>query len=585
MKRILLTCLDDVRISIILLFMIFYLFNTIPFDPNAIYWLNFKPVIKFGDFELGQLYINGRSFYLGLGIWLIPSFIYQLYKKKWKDLGMLLVAFCIPMFIHRTSISCDWVDYKMNIEKYLEPRTKKDKLGWLLLDHDKQVIPGIYSLCPIRFNHNRAIVEINNNWTTSISGNDVTIIPDTNRHTYKGVSYIYIDTLGKLVYPKVFRYISSFNDHCIAECRDSFYGIIDTSGKEVLPFDYDEIYSSTIFDPSQDDYHVLERDMQYSLFCDSTRSVILKDCSFFDIRNVETDSCIFTRDGKDSLLVLSTRIKIPWIQEKQDSFYIGDYNALDLALSSLKENANIIREIIINEQDTLPKFQIISDYLYYDHWGDSYMNISNHWRDQFSQDSNNFLSVDFQIENKLYNEWWKFHEHTFSTIHKLQNSETYYNTIEELNLQKILRLVYSYLLLFNEETNFDVTTINKQVEFSNWNDSIIACYNDLVQVQGFSPIAIRHINNERHKWEQLIEYRFNILNNINKGGYMLKLKRLLNNETRDLLLLQMEHMRQFYLDETNYMSEYQNNSMSTVIDSWLQLPMPNIEIKDTLMNR
>lgn len=213
------------------------------------------------------------------------------------------------------------------------------------------------------------------------------------------------------------------------------------------------------------------------------------------------------------------------------------------------------------------------------------MNTSNHWRDQFSQDSNNFLSVDFQIENKLYNEWWKFHKHTFSTIHKLQNSETYYNTIEELNLQKILRLGYSYLLLFNEETNFDVTTINKQVEFSNWNDSIIACYNDLVQVQGFSLIAIRHINNERHKWEQLIEYRFNILNNINKGGCMLKLKRLLNNETRDLLLLQMEHMRQFYLDVTNYMSEYQNNSRSTVIDSWLQLPMPNIEIKDTLMNR
>ena len=214
------------------------------------------------------------------------------------------------------------------------------------------------------------------------------------------------------------------------------------------------------------------------------------------------------------------------------------------------------------------------------------MNTSNHWRDQFLQDSNNFLSVDFQIENKLYNEWWKFHEYTFSTIHKLQNSETYYNTIEELNLQKILRLVYSYLLLFNEETNLDVTsTINKQVEFSSWNDSIITCYNDLVQVQGLSPMAIRHINNERHKWKQLIEYRFNILNNINNGGYMLKLKRLLNNETMDLLLLQMEHMRQFYLDVANYMSEYQNNSRSTVIDSWLQLPMPNIEIKDTLMNR
>ena len=105
MKRILLTCLDDVRISIILLFMIFYLFNTIPFDPNAIYWLNFKPVIKFGDFELGQLYINGRSFYLGFGIWLIPSFIYQLYKKKWKNVGILLVAFCITMLLHTSDIA------------------------------------------------------------------------------------------------------------------------------------------------------------------------------------------------------------------------------------------------------------------------------------------------------------------------------------------------------------------------------------------------------------------------------------------------------------------------------------------------
>ncbi|WP_288633637.1 WG repeat-containing protein [uncultured Butyricimonas sp.] len=583
MKRILLTCLDDVRISIMLLFMIFYLFNTIPFDPNAIYWLNFKPVIKFGDFELGQLYINGRSFYLGLGIWLIPSFIYQLYKKKWKNVGILLVAFCIPMFIHGTSISCDLVDYKMNIEKYLEPRTKKDKLGWLLLDRDKQVISGIYSLCPIRFNHNRAIVKINNNWTTSISGNDVMIIPDTNRYTYKGVSYIYIDTLGKLVSPKVFSSVSQFNNYGIAVCKDSFYGIIDTSGREILPFEYDEITANP---DDVKNYHWLEKNMQYGLFCDSTLSILLNDCSEMYFWNRTMDSCFFTKNGKDSLLILSTRIKIPWIQEKRNIFYIGDYNVLDLALSSLKENANIIREIITNQQDSLPQFQIISDYLYYDHWGDSYMNTSNHWRDQFLQDSNNFLSVDFQIENKLYNEWWKFHEYTFSTIHKLQNSETYYNTIEELNLQKILRLVYSYLLLFNEETNLDVTsTINKQVEFSSWNDSIITCYNDLVQVQGLSPMAIRHINNERHKWKQLIEYRFNILNNINKGGYMLKLKRLLNNETMDLLLLQMEHMRQFYLDVANYMSEYQNNSRSTVIDSWLQLPMPNIEIKDTLMNR
>lgn len=57
------------------------------------------------DFELGQLYINGRSFYLGLRIWLIPSFIYQLYKKKWKNMGILLVAFCIPMFLYISDIT------------------------------------------------------------------------------------------------------------------------------------------------------------------------------------------------------------------------------------------------------------------------------------------------------------------------------------------------------------------------------------------------------------------------------------------------------------------------------------------------
>ena len=581
MKRLRFAYLNDIRIPIIWVFTIFFLLDSW-IRPDGCYWLNFKPVIKFGDFELGQLYINGRLYYPCLGIWIILPFIYCLYKKKWKDVGMLLAAFCIPMFIYGTSISYDLVDYKMNIGKHLEPRTKKDKLGWLLLDRDKQVVSRIYSKRPIRFRHDRAVVEIDNNWDVSISGNDITIIPDTNQCDYKGTSYVYIDTLGKLVTPKVFQSASSFNNYGVAVCRDSFYGIIDTSGREILPFEYDEITANP---DDVKNYHWLEKNMQYGLFCDSTLSILLNDCSEMYFWNRTMDSCFFTKNGKDSLLILSTRIKIPWIQEKRNIFYIGDYNVLDLALSSLKENANIIREIITNQQDSLPQFQIISDYLYYDHWGDSYMNTSNHWRDQFLQDSNNFLSVDFQIENKLYNEWWKFHEYTFSTIHKLQNSETYYNTIEELNLQKILRLGYSYLLLFNEETNFDVTTINKQVEFSNWNDSIIACYNDLVQVQGFSLIAIRHINNERHKWEQLIEYRFNILNNINKGGCMLKLKRLLNNETRDLLLLQMEHMRQFYLDVANYMSEYQNNSRSTVIDSWLQLPMPNIEIKDTLMNR
>lgn len=583
MKRLRFAYLNDIRIPIIWVFTIFFLLDSW-IRPDGCYWLNSKPVIQFGDFTLGQLYVNGGLYYPCLGIWIILPFIYCLYKKKWKDVGMLLAAFCIPMFIYGTSISYDLVDYKMNMGNHLEPRTKKDKLGWLLLDRDKQVIPGIYSLYPIHFNHNRAIVEINNNWTTSISGNDVTIIPDTNRHTYKGISYVYIDTLGKLVYPRKFQEIKPFYEHGFIICKDTFYGVIDTRGKEILPFEHDDISTEDL--DGVDGYHLLKKNMQYGLFCDSTLSILLSDCSCIEFWMRDMDSCIFTKNGKDSLLVLSTRTKTPFEWHKHELQFEWNIELIDTITFSLKHNVNTIREIIINQQDTLTKLQIINDYLYDDHWGDSYMNISNHWRDQFSQDSNNFLSVDFQIENKLYNEWWKFHEHTFSTIHKLQNSDNYYGIIEKLNLQKILRLIYSYLLLFNEEANLDVTsTINKQVEFSSWNDSIITCYNDLVQVQGLSPIAIRHINNERHKWEQLIEYRFNILNNINKGGCMLKLKRLLNNETRDLLLLQMEHMRQFYLDVTNYMSEYQNNFRSTVIDSWLQLPMPNIEIKDTLMNR
>lgn len=580
MKRLLRVYVTDIRVSIVLLFIIFYLLETIPFDPDAIYWLNFQPVIEIGNIKLGQLYISGRSYYLGLGVWLIPPFIYNLYKKRLKEIAILLVAFCIPMFIHGTSISYDLVDYKMNIEKYLEPRTEKDKLGWLLLGRDKQVISGIYSKRPIRFECNRAVVEIDNNWDVSISGNDITIIPDTNQHDYKGTSYVYIDTLGKLVIPKVFQSASSFNDYGVAVCKDSFYGMIDTSGKEVLPFDYDEISP----DPEgMDNYYWLEKDMQRGLFCDSTRSILLSNCSEMYFWNRTEDSCVFTKNGKDSLLVLSTRIKIPWVQEKQDSFYIGDYNALDLALSSLKQNANTIRGIIMNNHDSLSKFQNITNYLYYDSWGNSYMDISNHWINQLSKDSSNMLYNAFQIENKLYNEWWKYHEYTFSTIHKLQDTDTYYDTIEILNLHKILRLVYSYWLVFNDQPRSDQDTLQgKQVEFSTWNDSIVNYYNDLLKIQGFSPMAIRHIHNEMLAWKQLIEYKINLLNKIHDGGCPLAIKQLLNNETRDLLLLQMEHMQRFCLDVTRYMSECQNNSRSTIIESWLQLSMPNVEFKDTL---
>ena len=288
---------------------------------------------------------------------------------------------------------------------------------------------------------------------------------------------------------------------------------------------------------------------------------------------------MFTKNGKDSLLLLPTRTKLPFEWHKLKQLRYGeDTTLIDTIMFSLKQNVNTIREIIINEQDTLPKFQIISDYLYYDHWGDSYMNTSNHWRDQFSQDSNNFLSVDFQIENKLYNEWWKFHEHTFSTIHKLQNTDNYYDIIEKLNLQKILRLVYSYLLLFNEETNLDVpSTINKQVEFSNWNDSIIACYNDLVQVQGFSPMAIRHINNEISAWKQLIDHKINLLNEVRNGNYPSRLKQLLNDELKDFLLIQLKQMKLLYSDILYYMNNHQTDQNNWIANTWKQYPL-NIEI-------
>ena len=575
MKRLRFAYLNDIRIPIIWVFTIFFLLDS-RIRPDGCYWLNSKPVIQFGDFTLGQLYVNGGLYYPCLGIWIILPFIYCLYKKKWKDVGMLLAAFCIPMFIRGTSISYDLVDYKMNIGKHLEPRSKKDKLGWLLLDSDKQVIPGIYSLYPIHFNHNRAIVEINNNWTTSISGNDVTIIPDTNRHTYKGISYVYIDTLGKLVYPRKFQEIKPFYEHGFIICKDTFYGVIDTRGKEILPFEHDDISTEDL--DGVYGYHLLKKNMQYGLFCDSTLSILLSDCSCIEFWMRDMDSCIFTKNGKDSLLVLSTRTKTPFEWHKHELQFEWNIELIDTITFSLKHNVNTIREIIINQQDTLPKFQIISDYLYYDHWGDSYMNISNHWRDQFSQDSNNFLSVDFQIENKLYNEWWKFHEHTFSTIHKLQNSDNCYDIIEKLNLQKILRLIYSYLLLFNEETNLDVTsTINKQVEFSNWNDSIIACYNDLVQVQGFSPIAIRHINNEISAWKQLIDHKINLLNEVRNGKYPSRLKQLLNDELKDFLLIQLKQMKLLYSDILYYMNNHQTDQNNWIANTWKQYPL-NIEI-------
>ena len=397
---------------------------------------------------------------------------------------MLLAAFCIPMFIRGTSISYDLVDYKMNIGKHLEPRTKKDKLGWLLLDRDKQVVSRIYSKRPIRFRHDRAVVEIDNNWDVSISGNDITIIPDTNQCDYKGTSYVYIDTLGKLVTPKVFQSASSFNNYGVAVCRDSFYGIIDTSGREILPFEYDEISP----DPEgMNNYYWLEKDMQRGLFCDSTRSILLSDCSEMYFWNRTEDSCVFTKNGKDSLLLLSSRTKLPFEWHKQEQLLYGeDTTLVNTIVSSLKQNVNIIRGIIINKEDTLPKSQVISDYLCCDRWGASYMNTSNHWRDQFSQDSSNILYHDLQEENKLFNKWWEYHEYTFSRVHSLQHADSY-DESEALNLHKILRLVYSYWLVFNDQFCVDRNTLQcKQVEFSTWNNSIVNCYNDLLRVQGIN---------------------------------------------------------------------------------------------------
>lgn len=113
MKRLLRVYATDIRVSIVLLFIIFYLLETIPFDPDAIYWLNFQPVIEIGNIKLGQLYISGRSYYLGLGVWLIPPFIYNLYKRRLKEIAILLVAFCIPMFLYNTNIDLEDVMYKL----------------------------------------------------------------------------------------------------------------------------------------------------------------------------------------------------------------------------------------------------------------------------------------------------------------------------------------------------------------------------------------------------------------------------------------------------------------------------------------
>ena len=577
MKRLLRVYVTDVRVSIVLLFIEFYLLETMPFDPDATYWLNSQPVIEIGNIKLGQLYISGRSYYLGLGVWLIPSFIYNLYKRRLKEIAILLVAFCIPMFIHGTSISYDLVDYKMNIEKYLEPRTEKDKLGWLLLGRDKQVISGIYSKRPIRFRHNRAVVAIDNNWDVSISGNDITIVPDTNQCDYKGTSYVYIDTLGKLASPQKFQEIKLFYDYGFIIGRDSFYGIIDTSGKEILPFEYDDI--NTDFDGVYG-YHLLEKNMQYGLFCDSNHSVLLNDCSCINFWMRDIDSCIFTKNGKDSLLLLSTRTKTPFEWHKHELQFDWNIELIDTIIFSLKENANTIREIIVNRQDSLPKLQIIHYYLYDDYWGNSYMNISNHWRKQYFKDTSNLLYNDFQEENKLYNEWWRFHEHTFSTIHELPVPNQYdYIPVEELNIERISRLIYSYFLRFNEKNSFkSIPRMNRQFEFSKWNNSIIDYYNDFLQRPEFSPMAIRHINNEKLKWEQLIEYKFNLLNKIFSGDYPLTMKQLLYHETKDLLLVQLQHMRQLYLDIPRCIEEYQNNGSISDVKIWLEPSIINSKI-------
>ena len=121
------------------------------------------------------------------------------------------------------------------------------------------------------------------------------------------------------------------------------------------------------------------------------------------------------------------------------------------------------------------------------------------------------------------------------------------------------------------------STINKQVEFSNWNDSIIACYNDLVQVQGFSPMAIRHINNEISAWKQLIDHKINLLNEVRNGNYPSRLKQLLNDELKDFLLIQLKQMKLLYSDILYYMNNHQTDQNNWIANTWKQYPL-NIEI-------
>ena len=199
------------------------------------------------------------------------------------------------------------------------------------------------------------------------------------------------------------------------------------------------------------------------------------------------------------------------------------------------------------------------------------MNTSNHWRDQFSQDSSNILYHDLQEENKLFNKWWEYHEYTFSRVHSLQHADSY-DESEALNLHKILRLVYSYWLVFNDQFCVDRNTLQcKQVEFSTWNNSIVNCYNDLLRVQGLSPIATRHIHNEMLAWKRLIEYKVGLLEKVKNGNYPLYLKQLLDYELKDFLLVQLEHMQQLDPNVSRYLNERQNKGIDWIVLSLIHI--------------
>lgn len=573
MKRIIFTYLNDIRASIILLFINFYLFV-------AFYPYDFFDILPFTHrsqcirseniFPLEQVYKNlfESTYYLRLGIWIIPPFIYSLYKKKWKKVGILLLVFCIPIF--RTEISYKTIDYANNRKKNLAPciNTKRDKLAWRLMDCNKNIISGIYSLSPICFYHNKAAIGIRNNWKICISNNDITITPDSNRHIRKGISFIYIDTKGKLALPKIFQYASPFNKHGLAICCDSFYGIIDTSGKEIVPFDYDEITPCSNSYRPQENYHLLRKDMKYSLFCDLTHSIILDDCSNI---HLYSDRGSFTKNGKDSILILYTKMKFPHIHKQEDEHYPQptNYPLLNIK-SSLKRNSNIIRKILINQQDFQTKVQNISDHLYDE---TQYTELSNYLRSH--SDSTNTLFYTFQTENKLYNKWWKYHEHMFSMIHLER-----YN----LNVQKILRLVYTYNLCDKEQSQYTPDSImNKRSDFFNWNDSIVNCYNNLIQMPYFSPLAIRHIHNEMAAWQQLIDYKINLLNEVKNGDYPSRLKHLLNDEIKDFLLIQLKQMKLLHSDILYHTNNSQSNQNNWITHTWQKYPL-NIEIDSTYLN-